>query len=83
MLPWIKCTLTKDCISPFGSQSGGCRFDKKPLYRYSGCHAYDSSALNVALGVAFPLHQPYISRAPITIPIELSRSNQNQSTTLS
>ena len=65
MLPWIECTLTKDCIDPFGAQSSGCRFDKKPLYRYSGCHLYDSSALNVALGVAFPLHQPYISRAVV------------------
>lgn len=29
------------------------RFDKKPKYRYSGCHDYDVSALNVLLGVMF------------------------------
>lgn len=62
------------CIAPFGAQSGGCRFDKKPLYRYSGCHAYDSAALNLALGNAFPMHQPYISRAPLTKPVQLLNS---------
>uniref|UniRef100_T1JNL5 Hexosyltransferase n=1 Tax=Strigamia maritima TaxID=126957 RepID=T1JNL5_STRMM len=53
MLPWVKCTLIAECIAPIGAQSGGCRFDKRPLYRYSGCHHYDESALNVALGVMF------------------------------
>ncbi|KAL3270007.1 hypothetical protein HHI36_009064 [Cryptolaemus montrouzieri] len=51
MLPWVQCTLTQDCLIPIGAQSGGCRFDKKPLYRYSGCHNYDVSALNIVLGV--------------------------------
>lgn len=36
-----------------GAQSGGCRFDKKPYYRYSGCHSYDVSALNIVLGLHF------------------------------
>lgn len=36
-----------------GAQSGGCRFDKKPGYRYSGCHGYDVSALNIVLGLHF------------------------------
>ncbi|XP_067123407.1 uncharacterized protein [Centruroides vittatus] len=49
MLPWVQCALTPDCIAPIGVQSSGCRFDKKPLYRYSGCHRYDMSALNVML----------------------------------
>ena len=27
--------------------------DKKPAFRYSGCHAYEVSALNVVLGKVF------------------------------
>ena len=53
MSPWVRCALLAECISPIGAQSSGCRFDKKPLYRYSGCHFYDMSALNVALGLMF------------------------------
>lgn len=53
MLPWVQCALTFECIAPIGAQSSGCRFDKKPMYRYSGCHRYDASAFNVALGVMF------------------------------
>ncbi|KAJ6641409.1 hypothetical protein Bhyg_06348, partial [Pseudolycoriella hygida] len=53
MLPWIKCTLTNECIHPIGAQSIGCRYDKKPLYRYSGCHAYDASAFNIVLGLTW------------------------------
>lgn len=40
-------------IACLGAQSNGCRFDKKPQYRYSGCHSHDSSALNIVLGLAF------------------------------
>lgn len=36
-----------------GAQSIGCRYDKKPLYRYSGCHAYDASAFNIVLGLTW------------------------------
>uniref|UniRef100_U5ESF9 Putative secreted protein n=1 Tax=Corethrella appendiculata TaxID=1370023 RepID=U5ESF9_9DIPT len=53
MLPWIKCMLTPECIHPIGAQSGGCKFNKKPLYRYSGCHGYDVSAFNIVLGLTF------------------------------
>ena len=54
MLPWVRCALTEDCIAPLGSQwRSSCRLDKKPHYRYSGCHHYDMSALNVVLGIAF------------------------------
>ena len=60
MLPWVKCALTHECIAPIGSQSSGCRFDKKPLYRYSGCHDYDTSALNVVLAKMFRFDEsPY------------------------
>ncbi|CAG2112497.1 unnamed protein product [Medioppia subpectinata] len=60
MLPWVKCALTVECLSPIGSQASGCRFDKKPLYRYSGCHHYDTSALNVVLGQMFDFNEkPY------------------------
>ncbi|KAI5634492.1 hypothetical protein NE865_12825 [Phthorimaea operculella] len=51
MKPWIRCALTIDCIMPIGAQSGGCRFDKKPQYRYSGCHGQDASALSIILGL--------------------------------
>ncbi|KFM78916.1 hypothetical protein X975_07045, partial [Stegodyphus mimosarum] len=53
MFPWVKCALVPNCIAPIGAQNSGCRFDKKPLYRYSGCHRYDISALNVVLGLMF------------------------------
>jgi len=60
MLPWVQCALTHDCIVPIGAQSGGCRYDKKPQYRYSGCHNYDTSALNIILGLQFNLdHMKY------------------------
>ena len=60
MLPWIRCVLLPECVSPIGAQSTGCRFDKKPLYRYSGCHFYDMSALNVVLGLMFDFDvKPY------------------------
>lgn len=63
MLPWVKCALVSDCIAPIGAQSSGCRFDKKPLYRYSGCHRYDMSALNVILGIMFDYSSgPYVAR---------------------
>ncbi|XP_077287866.1 uncharacterized protein LOC143912448 [Arctopsyche grandis] len=57
MLPWVQCALTQDCIFPIGAQSEGCRFDKKPQYRYSGCHSYDSSALNIVLGLRYNLDE--------------------------
>ncbi|XP_023941116.1 uncharacterized protein LOC112048014 isoform X2 [Bicyclus anynana] len=51
MRQWTQCALTLDCIMPIGAQSAGCRFDKKPQYRYSGCHGQDASALSIVLGV--------------------------------
>uniref|UniRef100_D3TRC6 Hypothetical conserved protein n=1 Tax=Glossina morsitans morsitans TaxID=37546 RepID=D3TRC6_GLOMM len=53
MLPWIKCALTLECIDPIGAQSNGCKYNKKPQYRYSGCHSYDASAFNIVLGLTW------------------------------
>lgn len=53
MLPWVKCALLEDCINPTGAQNVGCNFMRKPLFKYSGCHYYDMSALNVILGRVF------------------------------
>ncbi|KAK6177252.1 hypothetical protein SNE40_015387 [Patella caerulea] len=52
MLPWVKCALVEECISPTGAQNSGCNW-RKPYYRYSGCHWFDMSALNVILGIMF------------------------------
>ncbi|KAL0277121.1 UNVERIFIED_CONTAM: hypothetical protein PYX00_004510 [Menopon gallinae] len=57
MLPWVQCVLTPECVHPIGAQSEGCRFNKKPRYRYSGCHAYDNSALNVVLGLTYKFNK--------------------------
>lgn len=59
LLPWIKCVLTPQCIQPIGasSNSNHCRFNKKPQYRYSGCHGYDESAFNVVCGLAFNFNE--------------------------
>ncbi|CAL4067369.1 unnamed protein product, partial [Meganyctiphanes norvegica] len=69
MKPWVGCALTHNCISPIGAQDTGCRYDKKPLFRYSGCHHYDESAFNVALGVMFDQDtRPYLAPTnPFTI----------------
>lgn len=53
MLPWIKCALVEECISPTGSQNSGYCYQPKPRYLYTGCHHYEQSALNVILGKAF------------------------------
>ncbi|EDV59604.1 uncharacterized protein LOC6541761 [Drosophila erecta] len=55
MLPWLKCCLTLECIDPIGAQSNGCKFNKKPMFRYSGCHGYDASAFNIVLGLTFQM----------------------------
>ncbi|XP_020717084.1 uncharacterized protein LOC101460763 isoform X2 [Ceratitis capitata] len=55
MLPWLKCVLTLECIDPIGAQWNGCKYNKKPQYRYSGCHAYDVSAFNIVLGLTWHL----------------------------
>lgn len=59
LLPWIKCIFTPQCIQPIGASSNTnhCKFNKKPQYRYSGCHGYDESALNIVLGLAFNFNE--------------------------
>lgn len=49
---FLNCKISKKIIFA-GAQSAGCRFNKKPQYRYSGCHAYDAAALNIVLGLYF------------------------------
>lgn len=47
-----------------GAQSVGCRFDKKPQYRYSGCHGQDASALSIVLGLRSGFEESaYVVRA--------------------
>ncbi|KAK0061183.1 hypothetical protein Bpfe_009344 [Biomphalaria pfeifferi] len=63
MLPWVKCALMEECISPPGAQDSGCNYFRKPLFKYTGCHKYDMSALNVILGIAFKFdEEPYTNR---------------------
>lgn len=57
MLLWVRCALVQECVAPIGAQSSGCRFDKKPFFRYSGCHSYDMSAFNVILGLLFDFNE--------------------------
>lgn len=58
LLPWLKCVLTPQCVIPIGtSNSNHCKFNKKPQYRYSGCHGYDESAFNVICGVTFNFNE--------------------------
>src|SRR5699024_4496476 len=65
MLAWVRCALTEGCIVPLGSQwRSSCRLDKKPHYRYSGCHHYDMSALNVVLGIAYNYSSSEYSAPP-------------------
>ncbi|BFZ23243.1 hypothetical protein BsWGS_26282 [Bradybaena similaris] len=62
MLPWVKCALLEECISPPGAQNTGCNYFRRPLYKYTGCHRYDMSALNIILGKTFGFEEePYIS----------------------
>lgn len=60
LLPWIKCVFTPQCIQPIGvysSNTNHCKFNKRPAYKYSGCHGYDESAFNVVLGLAFNFNE--------------------------
>ncbi|XP_056637530.1 uncharacterized protein LOC130445722 [Diorhabda sublineata] len=78
MLPWVQCALTQDCVIPIGAQSAGCKFDKRPQYRYSGCHTYDTSALNIVLGQLFKQNSSqYTYSGPVNVfnTVSLSLAN--------
>ena len=47
------CTINRLHHVFLSSLATGCNLDKKPAFRYSGCHAYEVSALNVVLGKVF------------------------------
>ncbi len=53
MLPWIKCALREDCLSPPGAQLSGCEFDRRPEFLYSGCHRYESSSFSIISTLLF------------------------------
>jgi len=53
MLPWVKCALKEDCISPLGSQFSGCDFNRRPEFLYSGCHRYESSSFSIITSMLF------------------------------
>lgn len=59
LLPWLKCVFTRQCIQPIGanSNSNHCKFNKKPQYRYSGCHGFDESAFNIICGLTFNFNE--------------------------
>ena len=53
MLPWVKCALKEDCISPPGAQLNGCDFARRPEFLYSGCHRYESSSFSIITALLF------------------------------
>lgn len=90
MLPWVQCALTQDCIIPIGAQSGGCRFDIKPIYRYSGCHNYDVSSLNIVLSLTFNFdstiytydeNDTIFNVIPLEKAIDIMKENEQNTTT--
>lgn len=89
MLPWVKCALVEECISPTGAQNTACNYERRPLFKYSGCHKYDMSAFNVILGKMFSDVSVYMTTErvfgvpKIVIPhtLDYKHINVNQNTT--
>jgi hypothetical protein len=57
MLPWVKCALKEDCISPPGSKYYGCDFSRRPAFLYSSCHRYEMSAFSIITALLFNYDQ--------------------------
>lgn len=53
MLPWVKCALKADCISPPGSKHHGCDFERRPTFLYSGCHRYEMSIFSILVSILY------------------------------
>jgi len=51
MKPWLKCTLTKDCISPPGARRTECFHYKRP--KSTGCHWYQQSIFSILINRVF------------------------------
>ena len=57
MLPWVKCALKEECISPPGSKFYGCDFTRRPAFLYSSCHRYEMSAFSIITALLFDYDQ--------------------------
>lgn len=51
MKPWLKCALTKECISPEGARKTECFHYKRP--KSTGCHWYEQSILSIIIHRVF------------------------------
>ncbi|XP_064642790.1 uncharacterized protein LOC135497054 [Lineus longissimus] len=66
MEPWVRCALIEECVRPTGAKNTACNYNRKPLYRYSGCHRYEMSAMNIILGLVFNFDcGEYTTKIPI------------------
>lgn len=76
LLPWLKCVLTPQCIQPIGANANAnhCKFNKKPQYRYSGCHGYDESAFNVICSITFNFNEAKYSVTDVDGPLFYKQS---------
>ena len=80
MLPWTKCALVEECVSPTGSQNSGYCTERKPRYLYTGCHHYEQSALNLILGKLFSYDEREYSTNVKIFGVELPNKNSTMST---
>ena len=81
MLPWVKCALKEDCISPIGSQLNGCDFTRRPEFLYSGCHRYESSSFSIIAALLYNFDSTKYTPDQNQQLLFLSLNNLLQSTT--